>query len=129
MVATVLAALVALDDERARLYADLVLSAAKHERVRAAIEAVMQKIHYEYQSEFARKYYGEGRDEGRAEGRTEVRAEGRAEAILTVLAARGVLITDETRARITSCRDLSQLDEWLRRAMTASSIEGVFTSP
>jgi hypothetical protein len=55
----VLAAFIAmahLDDERARLYLDLIL-ARLDKKTRRALEAMrMQK--YEYQSEFAKKYYG-----------------------------------------------------------------------
>ena len=51
-----------LDEERAKIYVDLVLSSLG-DVARAILEAMtMQK--YEYQSEFARKYYGEGREEG-----------------------------------------------------------------
>jgi len=77
---TVLATMVALarfDEERARFYLDLIL-ARMNERVRRALEAMrMQK--YEYQSEFARKYYGQGKQEGFAEGLHLGKAEGKAE--------------------------------------------------
>ncbi|MEZ4298325.1 MAG: Uma2 family endonuclease [Polyangiaceae bacterium] len=63
----------------------------------------------------------ESLDEVRKEGREEGREEGRAQAVLAVLAARGVTIPDEQRARILRCREPAQLDEWLRRAASARS--------
>ncbi|UQA56667.1 hypothetical protein [Polyangium aurulentum] len=65
------------DDERKTLYADLVLFSL-NEAARRAIEALGMR-NYEYQSEFARKYFFEGRKEGRDEGRKEGRDEGRKE--------------------------------------------------
>jgi hypothetical protein len=133
---TVLAAMVALarfDDERARFYLDLIL-ARLNERVSRALEAMrMQK--YEYQSEFAKKYYGQGKQEGFAEGlqqgeltgeaRGEARgkAEGEARAVLAVLEARGLAVPARVREVVLSCTDLVQLDAWIRAAVSASSAE------
>ncbi|MFE4591827.1 RpnC/YadD family protein [Streptomyces laurentii] len=68
------------------------------------------------------------RDEGRIEGRAEGRTEGRAEDVLTVLDARGIPVPDSVRERITSCTDLDQLSRWLRRAITVSAAEDIFTT-
>lgn len=57
----------------------------------------------------------------RAEGRVEGRVEGRAESILTLLSARGLLVSDRVKARVLGCKDLSLLDRWLVRAATAVS--------
>ncbi|MFC0863352.1 hypothetical protein ACFHYQ_13720 [Sphaerimonospora cavernae] len=73
-------------------------------------------------SPFARKHYGKGLEEGRTEGR----AEGEARAVLTVLQVRGVAVSDTDRARITGCTDLDRLDEWARRAVTATSTAELF---
>ncbi|WP_227022972.1 hypothetical protein [Actinomadura rubrobrunea] len=81
----------------------------------------MKLKNYEFQSDFARHYYGRGKAEGMAEGKVE----GEAEMILTVLAARGVEVSDEVRARIRSCTDLKVLKEWGRRATTAASVDDV----
>ena len=71
---------VGLDAERSMLYCDLVLSSLTE----AACQALqtMNASKYEYQSEFARRYYGQGKAEGRAEGRVEGRAEGRLEGLM-----------------------------------------------
>ncbi|MBI2571007.1 MAG: hypothetical protein HYV63_28715 [Candidatus Schekmanbacteria bacterium] len=49
-------------------------------------------------------------------------ARGRAEAVLAVFEARGLPVTPKQRSQVVSCRDLAQLDRWLRRAITASSV-------
>ncbi len=65
----------------------------------------------------------QGRAEGEAQGRAEGEAQGEARAILTVLEARGVSVPDGVREQILACRDLGMLETWLRRAVTAKSVE------
>lgn len=71
-------------------------------------------IDYEYQSEFARKYFFEGREQGRAA------------AVLDVLDARGFDIPDEVRARVAACTDLEQLTKWTRRAVVIDDVAELF---
>jgi hypothetical protein len=113
-----------LDDERGALYADLVMTAVQG-AARAALEALMANGTYEYQSEFARRYYGQGKAEGIARGKAEGLARGKAEAVLAVLAARGIVPGDELRERILACSDLATLDTWLARAVAAASAADV----
>jgi hypothetical protein len=116
----VLGAVGGVDDERARLYVDLVFSRL-NDAAKSAFEALMQG-NYEYQSDFARKYYGQGRQEGREEGRCE---EAR-EAVLEVLDARGFEVAPELRQRVQSCADLAQLKAWHRKASVAGSVDEIF---
>lgn len=116
--------LVALDSgdhDRAIRYTDLVL-AALPAAVRAHLEALMATGTYEVKSEFLRRYYLQGQTEGRTEGR----AEGEARALLAILDARGIPVPDEARTRITECTDLDQLDIWVHRAATATTIQDLF---
>ena len=113
-----------LDDERAKLYADLVY-ASVHEAARAILEALMTSGNYEYQSDFARRYVAQGRAEGRAEGEAKGEASGLARAVLAVLSARGLEIPEQTRLRIAGCSDLAKLDVWLARAVTAATAADV----
>ncbi|HZB33279.1 MAG TPA: hypothetical protein VE465_24185 [Streptosporangiaceae bacterium] len=53
-------------------------------------------------------------------------ARGEAKAVLTVLAARGIDVSQAARTEIAACEDLGQLDEWLRRAVTADSVDELF---
>ncbi len=73
---------------------------------------------YQYQSDFARKYYGEGIAEGKAEGK--------AEAVLTVLSTRGLPIDSEARSRILACKDEESLQRWLERAVSAKDANDLF---
>ena len=118
-----------LPDERQVLYSDLVF-AALSEAARAALEELMAAGSYEFQSDLAKKHQAKGRAEGEAKGRAEGeakgRAEGRAEALLAVLEARGVRISNDARACISNCSDAAQLDAWIRKAVTVSSVEELF---
>ena len=118
-----------LDDSHRRVYTDLVIATAS-ELVRRQLEEHMfdfeyehngQKMRYEYQSDFARKYYGQGRADGTAEGE----AAGRAHALMVLLDARHVVLTAEQRERIIACRDLHVLDGWITRAVIATSVEDI----
>jgi hypothetical protein len=65
---------------------------------------------------------------GEAAGIAKGEAQGKAAAILAVLGARGVHVSDEARARIEACEDGSLLDRWIVRATTAPSVEDVFSA-
>jgi hypothetical protein len=102
-----------LSDERQVLYSDLVF-AALSEAARAALEDLMAGGTYEFQSDFAKKHPAKGR------------AEGEAKALLAVLEARGLRASDDARARILACTDAAQLEAWVRKAATATSIDELF---
>ncbi len=106
------------DAQRSRAYFDLLRYHVKGALDRA-LERLMATTEHKYLSDFARKYY----DEGEAKGRIE----GKAEALLQILAARGLEIPDDARARVLGCLDLAQLDAWLARALTATSVAEVIT--
>jgi len=76
---------------------------------RAFVEELMASRTYEYQSDFARRYFGQGK----------------AEAILQVLATRGLDVPTDVRERVLACKDLALLDTWLTRAVTATSVSEV----
>ena len=65
------------------------------------------------------------RAEGEAKGRAEGKAEGEAQALLTILLVRGLAVSEAQQARILSCTDLTTLETWLKRAVTAGSVEEV----
>ncbi|SPT58904.1 Uncharacterised protein [Actinomadura madurae] len=87
----------------------------------------MQAGTYEWKSDFALKHIAEGKAEGKAEGRIEGEVEGEIKVLLVVLEARGFTIDDDLRQRITNCKDLQQLDNWVRRAATAQTLDEIFT--
>ena len=94
--------------------------------VRRILEELMSSATWPVYSPFAREHYGRGKDDGRAEGRAGGRAEGEAQSLLRVLAARHIDVPEEVRARILACGDLRQLDVWLDRAATATSVADLF---
>ncbi|MES1240321.1 MAG: hypothetical protein ABUT39_01755 [Acidobacteriota bacterium] len=124
--AAVLPALRGLDDDRARLYYDLMYN-SMNDAARRALETMMKG--YEYQSDFARKYVAQGRAEGHAEGRTEGRAEEAARNLLTVLRARGIAVPEALRERILAQQDPERLERWLEKAAVASSVAAVLDEP
>ncbi|MGA5551964.1 hypothetical protein [Streptomyces pseudogriseolus] len=56
----------------------------------------------------------------------EGKAEGEAKGILRVLEVRGLAISDDVRARITTCTDLDRLHDWLDRSGTVERAEDLF---
>lgn len=113
-------------DDRSPLYFDYVAMQLSEED-RKHMEALMALSGtYEYQSDFAKRFFGQGEAEGRARGEAEGRTRGEAEALLTVLTARGLHITDDHRTRITTCTDLNQLQTWLTKAVTITNTTELF---
>jgi hypothetical protein len=86
---------------------------------------VMRKSRYEIQSEFAKKYFGTFAT-GRAEGEMVGEARGEARAVLLVLEARGLTVSEEVRQRLLACKDIAQLDRWVERATTAQEVADLF---
>jgi hypothetical protein len=102
------AALLGLDAERSTLYSDMLFSALS-EAARRALQA-MNLPKYEYQTEFAKRYYGRGR------------AAGRLELVLRQLTVRFGTLPESIRARLeaASSEDLDRIGERLLTASTLS---------
>ncbi|MBX3695756.1 MAG: DUF4351 domain-containing protein, partial [Steroidobacteraceae bacterium] len=101
-----------LDDDRSRLYFDLVL-ASLSEAARKELQA-MDPAKYEYQSEFARRYVAQGKAEGKAEGRAEL--------VARQLTLRFGPLGDGARARI-SAASIEDLDAIGERLLTAQTLQ------
>ncbi|WP_157431795.1 hypothetical protein [Actinomadura hibisca] len=82
--------------------------------------AKMSAQTYRFQSEYAQQLREEGREEGRLEGE--------ARSVLRVLDRRSVRVPDSVRAQILSCEDEETVQNWLDRALTANSVEDLFTT-
>jgi hypothetical protein len=50
----------------------------------------------------------------------------KAAAVVAVLEAREISLSDEQRARILTCVDIKLLDQWLRRAATRGTADELF---
>lgn len=104
-----LAAVRDLPGEKAAAYSDVVLVAYEN-GARAIFEELMMSDHYEFQSDFARKFA----------------AKGQAKSLLAVLEARRLRVSNEARARILGCTDSEQLEAWVRAAVTVASVDELF---
>jgi predicted transposase YdaD len=90
----------------------------------------MDPAKYQYQSDFARRYYGQGRADGRAEGRAtgqatgqaEGLAKGRAELVVRQLALRFGALSNEVQARILAA-SIADLDAIGERLLTARTLQ------
>src|SRR5262249_19527301 len=71
----------------------------------AAIERLIMRdaqTHFIPKTAFERENYSKGKSDGRAEGK--------AEALLAVLAARGLAVTEDERSKLLACTDAAKLD-------------------
>jgi predicted transposase YdaD len=116
------------------LYLDLILISLATS-ARQALEDTMNSLGYEYQSDFARRYFGEGKAEGKVEGKAEGkteglierRMEGRVELILELLARRFGALPDGIRTRV-RCAQEAQLGAVTERMLTAQTLEQALDS-
>ncbi|MGN9842068.1 hypothetical protein ACTMTI_28475 [Nonomuraea sp. H19] len=111
-------------DEHAPKYHEYAYSMSSPE-IRRLMEEIMTSTDWPVYSPFAREHFSRGKAEGQAEGK----AEEAARSVLLVLAARGFNLPDATRARITTCTDLAQLETWLTRAAIAQTLQELFDEP
>jgi hypothetical protein len=109
-----------------RQYYDLVFAELPEPRQAHLKEVVMNTVTTEYRSVYNRAIFAEGKAEGKAEGEVEGEAKGEAKAIITVLESRGLALSADARARITACTDLDQLDAWLRRVGSVTTVDALF---
>ena len=106
-----------IDAERSRLYLDLILISLSKGSPQL-LEATMNSLGYEYQSDFARRYVAQGRVEGRVEGKTE----GKVEIVLKLLALRFGSLSEAVQTRVRNAPG-TQLDVMAERVLTALTLE------
>jgi len=114
-------ALEVLSREDGKLYHDYAASLFS-DVASTLLEEIVKIDDYVWQSDFAIKHRSQGKAEGKAEGKVE----GEAKALLTVLRARKLCVSDQVRQRIMDCTDLDQLDRWLERATTVDTADQLF---
>ena len=110
-----------MDDERFRLYFDVVMKALTESNPDLP-ETIMNSLGYEYQSDFARRYVAQGRTEGKTEGKAEGRMEGRMEMLLKLLTLRFGPLPEPIQTLIRGLQD-AQLDTVAERVLTAPTLE------
>jgi uncharacterized protein DUF4351 len=121
-----------LDAERSTLYCDLVLYSLP-EAARRALQA-MDASKYQYQSEFARRYFGQGKAAGIAEGKAAGVAEGKAagvaegkaagvaEIVLKQLTTRFGALSPAVASHVQSASAVD-LDRIAQRVLTAQTLD------
>jgi predicted transposase YdaD len=128
-------AILPLKEDQARLYLDVILDALPAAK-RRRLEARM--LRYEYKSDFARKYYGEGLEKGlqdgveqgikrgikrgRREGRQEGHQAGLRGAVITLAQARLKPLSDELVSAINAVSDARILTELVSALGKARSV-------
>jgi len=93
-----------------------IILATAPEAVRPALEALMQST--EYRSDFFDAIEAQGEAKGEAKGEARI--------LLKILGSRGITLTGEQLALVTSCTDPDQLDLWADRALGGTSADDVF---
>ena len=81
---------------------------------------------YEYQSDFARKYFFEGMEQGIEKGIEKGRTGGKADTLLKLLQLKGFAPTEAQRERVLGCGDEATLDGWIARVLDARTLADVF---
>jgi len=85
-----------------------------------------------FKDPFIDRFVEQGREEGIEQGIEQGKRLGRTDAVahvlLAILAARGIAIPEQTRARIVECADPDQLESWATRAATSTTVDEVFAS-
>jgi hypothetical protein len=114
-----LAGMPMLDNMREMFYVDLVLHHLGP-AARAILEKLMSTTNYQFQSEFAQKYFFEGKEEGELKGEAKM--------LLRIIDRRGVAISSHDRERVMGCADASQIEMWADRALTATTRDEIFES-
>ncbi len=108
------------DEDRSRLYFDLVLSSLS-EAARRALQT-MDPAKYEYQSDFAKRYVAQGIAQGINQGITQGNVEGRAALVIRLLTLRFGPLADDVRSRITGA-SIEELDAVGERLLTAKTLQ------
>lgn len=118
----------ALDEARRDFYLNLVATTL-NEAARAALEARMATGQADGELiDFMGQVRARITRETEAQLAPVLEARGEARALLTLLAARGLPVSDAVRTQIVTCTDLATLDRWIARAATATTAEQVVAS-
>ncbi|MEZ4447944.1 MAG: hypothetical protein R3B09_00605 [Nannocystaceae bacterium] len=106
-----------LDNDHSIFYVDLVLHHLGP-AARALLEELMATANYEFQSDFARRYYTEGKSEGILAGEALL--------LLRLLERKGIALSDDDRERVLRCTECAQLEAWADRLLTATGRDDIF---
>lgn len=80
-------------------------------------------------SDWGKEAFAKGLAEGEARGILLGEAKARAKDVLMLLDERRFSLEPKLRRRVSRCTDLDQLERWLRKAVTAPSLDAIFSEP
>ncbi len=103
-------------------YITLVARDLRWPEFRAKIREFAPRVEEDVMTTIAEQLWAEGEARGEARGD----AQRAAKAVLQVLDARGLIVSDDARDRIRACSDTEQLERWLIVAATASDASALF---
>jgi hypothetical protein len=92
---------------------------------RQKLEQLMEEL---FKDPFIDRFVEEGKEQGMEQGKQLGRADSATRVLLTILAARGIAIPEQARARIAECADPDQLESWATRAATSTTADEIFAS-
>jgi hypothetical protein len=111
-----------VERERQQMLAEVHQERQRVEESRAQVEETRAQV----EETRARVEETRARVEQETRARVELgQAQAKAEAILAVLAARGLTVSEAVRSEVLACRDMAQLDGWLKAAVTVPSAEAI----
>ena len=76
---------------------------------------------------FAQQLIDRGKLEGLREGKIEGKIEGTRDALLRLVARAGIALSEDDRARVQACTDLTTLDRWIDNVLGAKTAADVFS--
>ena len=100
----------------------LMLEVAPNAASRQRMEEIMSTT---FKRDFIDDLEDEAEARGEARGQARGEARGKAEDILRLMEARGLKPTEVQRKQVTDCADLTQLNLWFDRAITATTTDEV----
>ncbi len=109
------------DEEARKVLGEVLDSALGTQQMEEAMQTVGQRLIAKGRKEGLAK--GEAR--GLAKGEAKGEAKGLAKGVLSILAERKLAVGPRERQRILSCKDTALLEQWLKRALTASNLSEV----
>ncbi|MFI6299611.1 hypothetical protein ACIBEJ_49010 [Nonomuraea sp. NPDC050790] len=114
ILATLTTALNSIDPSMAARYAEYVTVALTGD-AQKEMERLMATKSYLYQGEYAQSIS------------VAAEARGEAKAVIKILQARGIPVTDQQQERIQACSDADTLDRWVKRVISVTTADELFT--
>lgn len=115
-----------LDNPRREIYFDYIwqMASAQWE---SKMQQLIQTGEFRFTNPWSLAAEERGKEKGRTEGEARGKVEGEAKALITIVEAKGWTLPDPWKRRVAECKDLSMLDGWVRKAVTATALEQVFS--